>query len=279
LIPPDVIEGVESFCDEDYARNVLRAGFDDPRKTRRQRLFLDGYLYKNIFDTGYLVIDGECDLNVTIADGSSTVFRVRDAIDEAVLLESLIQLCESMPTTGTVRKGMGDRGEMYALGYRNIREGLLYVPTRIPEIGLALRRSGPLARDYMQRTVFQECLEKIKTAEDSLLAGSEPPYCSSLVGTPSLSVMVSKNLGNASHYDWDGSPCCVIFLEARPGTSTNWRFILPSVMVGDHRGVVVEMKHGRVLEFDGRSLRHCSSITERGDGNHVYGVWYGCCNT
>jgi hypothetical protein len=97
LIPPDVIEGVESKCDEDYARNVLRVGFDDPRKVRRQRLFVDGFLYRNLFQTGYLVVDRECDLTITLPDGNTTIFRVRDAVEETAMIDSLLVLCDSMP--------------------------------------------------------------------------------------------------------------------------------------------------------------------------------------
>ena len=93
-------------------------------------------------------------------------------------------------------------------------------------------------------------------------------------------MMFSKNLGNASHFDYkDKSISISLWAETKPGSSHNWYFILPNLSINDLDGVVITLKHGAVISWDGRIYRHCTSVTdgvgESENDNHVYGCMFG----
>jgi hypothetical protein len=67
-------------------------------------------------------------------------------------------------------------------------------------------------------------------------------------------------------------------VEEEPGRAKNWAFIIPDVAINGSRGVVIKLFHGAVVSWDGRKIRHCSSIPKPGDDNNVYGCMFGSCN-
>ena len=100
----------------------------------------------------------------------------------------------------------------------------------------------------------------------------------------------SIDLGNPSHYDpMDGSPAISMWTELEPGKASNWFFILPNIVVMYNRklygGLVITLSHGTSISWDGRLVRHCTSITYPGrltpstntvptQPNHVFGTFW-----
>jgi hypothetical protein len=84
---------------------------------------------------------------------------------------------------------------------------------------------------------------------------------------------VSVNLGNASHYDvHDASQGYSVWTEENPGRGANWYFILPNVHGKrpdgvTYRGMAVKLGHGVAISWDGRVIRHCTSVSKP-DGIH-----------
>ena len=111
------------------------------------------------------------------------------------------------------------------------------------------------------------------------------------------SIDMSCDLGNSSHYDvHDASPQGFsVWTEERPGAAEDWYFIMPNVhgrkLDGSlFDGLVIKLFHGAAISWDGRVVRHCTSITmpdgledeegapvgghrERDFANHVYGTF------
>ena len=104
---------------------------------------------------------------------------------------------------------------------------------------------------------------------------------------------LSINLGNASHIDvHDASQCVTAWTEEEPGRGANWFFLLPNVYGTKpdgtkFRGMAVKLGHGVAISWDGRVLRHCTSVCHP-DGmenervsdtkgsrfhNHLYGTF------
>jgi hypothetical protein len=101
---------------------------------------------------------------------------------------------------------------------------------------------------------------------------------------------VSVDLGNASHFDvGDSSQGFSVWTEEIPGKSANWFFVMPNLYCTNNgtpfNGVAVRLYHGTAISWDGRVIRHCTSLT-RPDGakkpigggrdptvNHVYGTF------
>jgi hypothetical protein len=89
----------------------------------------------------------------------------------------------------------------------------------------------------------------------------------------------SVDLGNAAHYDvHDASEGFSVKTEDTPGTGTNWFFLLPNVHCvrddGMHfNGIAIKLRHGTVISWDGRVVKHCTTVPIPGGNNHVYGTF------
>jgi hypothetical protein len=78
---------------------------------------------------------------------------------------------------------------------------------------------------------------------------------------------MSCNLGSGSHYNVHNAlQGFTVWTEERPGLAENGYFILSNV----HRrrldgssfdGVAIKLFHGAAISWDGRVVRHCTSIT------------------
>ena len=85
---------------------------------------------------------------------------------------------------------------------------------------------------------------------------------------------ISCDLGNASHVDsGDESVGISTWVEEKPGMAKKWFFILPNTCLrGDPtKAIVIKLSHGLSIAWDGRVLHHCTSVTNTGIQNHVYG--------
>jgi hypothetical protein len=99
---------------------------------------------------------------------------------------------------------------------------------------------------------------------------------------------VSVDLSNSSHYDVnDASQGFSIWTEDSPGTTKDWYFVLPNVYGrrnGDgHRtynGLAIQLTHGVLISWDGRLIRHCTSLMNRPqESEHVYGTFFAAKNS
>jgi hypothetical protein len=89
-------------------------------------------------------------------------------------------------------------------------------------------------------------------------------------------VDVSVDLGNTSHYDFnDASQGYSLWGEEIPGKGTNWYLVMPNihgVRPGENSewvrfdGLAILITHGVSISWDGRDIRHCTSVSEA-DGN------------
>ena len=90
---------------------------------------------------------------------------------------------------------------------------------------------------------------------------------------PANMMIVTRNLGNSAHYDFDRSESFIVWSEEVPGRADGWFFVFPDASINGSKGVVVKMFHGLNLSYDGRKIRHCTSKTNVGKGNNVYGCF------
>ncbi|KAI2491237.1 hypothetical protein MHU86_23343 [Fragilaria crotonensis] len=91
---------------------------------------------------------------------------------------------------------------------------------------------------------------------------------------------MSVDLANSSHLDvHDASQGFSVWSEEFPGRATNWFFVLPNLH-GQRpdrttfRGVAVKLSHGIAISWDGRVVRHCTSVSHPDgvDGGRLGGV-------
>jgi hypothetical protein len=280
LLPADRMKEVSYDMDAVEARDLNNFYQDEPKSKRRKRKFIHGALYQSLY-AGYYGIDsaelGDVDLVVKdVATDSTTIIMIRCVAGENSLLNSLVQLGESLPKNGTCRRDVGDIGEMYGLGYRSKAKNVLYKQTSEPTTAALMRRVAIGVTRYMSDH-FGEVLAGIKSAERK---GAPAKALNEMGGDdgPGGTMMISRNLGNSSHYDYaDQSHSFAIWVEKLRGVAGNWYFVMPNISINESKGVVVRLRHGVAISWDGRKIRHCSSVTDIGDDNNVYGCMFGSC--
>jgi hypothetical protein len=213
---------------------------------------------------------------VGLSDNRRTVVQIRMVSPstgkrDRDLLQAVISLGRALGLSGNARGGkVGDLGHMHAMGYRYASSKQMYVmDTETSKLVKAL--SVPM-RDWMEDHM-QDALKDMIQADKA----SNVAYTLSCMPTgPGSRLMVSVNLANAPHIDvGDTSLSVALWLEERPGQATNWYFILPNLSYQGKSGVVVKLSHGTVISWDAREIFHCTSNTEVGDDNRVYGCMWG----
>lgn len=85
----------------------------------------------------------------------------------------------------------------------------------------------------------------------------------------------SVDLGNTSHFDtMDASVGVSVWTELKCDNAGNWTFVFSNVKFfyeGTlYVGLIVKLHHGAAMSWDGRFMRHCSSIPHVNENNEGY---------
>jgi hypothetical protein len=202
-----------------------------------------------------------------------------------------------MRTTSGVRNTGGDVGNMYAIGMRVEGDGATMIPYAANEkVDELVLRDMVAALCCLGRLCYPDLMHLIKTLESD----SGVPMMSPMDGKDGdwvgRTIDMSVNLGNSSHFDVnDCSQGFAVWTEEMPGKASNWYFIMPNVFGtrADGKpfsGLAVRLYHGVAISWDGRVLRHCTSVSKpdgedkaevfSGGGqrfdNHLYGTFTAC---
>lgn len=246
---------------------------------RRHRKFVFGAIYKSLFP-GYYLIDpsvADFDLSVSVSNNTTSPIKVKmvtpdDGMGRHNLLLAALSLGRSLSGPGNARgPRVGDIGAMHAIGYKSASTRETYKMT--DEVGSKVKQLSGLMRNWMEDNLSDVLLRMVNTDKE-LGVASTLPFMSS---GPGSRMMVSVNLGNSPHYDTgDMSESVGLWIEERPNESNNWFFILPNVSHEGSAGVVIKLRHGVVISWDGREIYHCTSKTDLGSNNKTYGCMWGC---
>ena len=280
LLPADRLEDITYTMEEEEARSFYKYYKEEPKSKRRKRKFVHGALYDSLF-SGYFEVDhqmmGNVDLVINDANTRSiSNMKIRSAAGDESLMARVVELGDSMPKKGNCRGDVGDIGDMFAVGYKSKARKEIYKPTKNAATKQAMIHLSKEVVPFL-RMHYQDVLSDIQRAEQ---AGAKAPALLEMGGVdgPGSSIMLSRNLGNSSHFDnSDGSNSCSIWAEKNVGMATNWFFVLPNMSINGSKGVVIKLRHGVSISWDGRVVRHCSSVTAVGKTNDVYGCMFGSC--
>jgi hypothetical protein len=259
------------------AKSIYQFLRTQPSSKNRKREFVYGALYENIRGRDKLVVNvlatGATQyINILLPSGDSTLVRVTSACDELHLLSRISCLCDSLPACGNARKKSGDLGEMFVLGVRSTQKRLVYKPSMDATIAEEARVVMSTFANYVSREMPSE-YRNIRDAEGPEKIGKlrqmgwEHGLCGSMI--------ITKDLANSGHFDTsDRSRSVAIWTEKKPGLAENWYFVLPDVEVNGSRGLLIRLFHGAVVAWDGRVVRHCTSVTASGADNNVYSCFF-----
>jgi hypothetical protein len=281
LLPADRMQEVSYEMDKSSARSMNNFFGSEHKSKFKKRKFVVGATYEKLF-AGFCEIDHQVDGDVNIevddtSSGTRTVIKIRSAAAHSDLLSSIVELGDTMPRTGNCRRKVGDVGDMFGLGYRSKRTQTIYVQTANKKTAAAMAAVSSGVAAYMTEN-YNDVLDSILLAEKNGVEVAPPLAAMGGDGGPGGTIMISRDLGNSSHFDTaDRSHSFAIWVERHDGRAGNWYFILPNLSINGSDGVVIKLRHGVAISWDGRIIRHCSSVTTVGEDNHVYGCMFGSC--
>lgn len=228
-----------------------------------------------------------------------SVVMIRNAFfgdgDEGVLNDITLhnEVLRRRSSKGSARAKGGDVGTMHAIGtlVDLDRVGTLpYAANGYVSEGLLRRMVVSLSR--IGRHCFPQVYAVIRDLESDSGLLPVPPMDGAAGCRAGYTVDMSVNLGNSSHFDvHDASQGYSVWTEEIRGLGANWYFVMPNLhgMRPDGRpfaGVAIRLSHGVAISWDGRVIRHCTSLSmpdgidgkRVGDGrncfkNHLYGTF------
>jgi hypothetical protein len=279
LLPPDCFEDKKKYINmvESDARSWYQCfrAMDTSRRTKRKYVY--GSRHKNLYSQRCEFLKwsetGDLDIMIECADGAKTIVKLRSAKGNHAYLRSLVELDQALGSKGNARKYTGDKGEMWQLGLLNMGKGTN--PTTVPTKWIGVSdKLGPL--QVLARGYLLEAFPREFDAIDLMNRRNKVDACDEMGGMEGAvsTMMATMDLGNATHVDLDSSVGISTWVESLPGVAKNWHFLMPNVTRDGERALVIVLEHGTTIMWDGRLVRHNTSDSECGEGNHVYGNWF-----
>jgi hypothetical protein len=251
---------------------------------------VNGLLYKSITSPSNLFnisvsdipLDKEYNLRIVSHEDLSKVhrestLRIRrlDMTKHHMFEKHALHLQRSLSRnkSGAVRKNPHSFGSMFAVG-KHVHNGEICLYQRTRQLGIPLRH---FMIQYRRLLDMHFPLELACMVAQMEAFGESPPYEMGDKDGVVPSANISLDLGNEPHYDTNDLGVGVsVWLEDNPGKASNWKFVIPNVCVKHdnitYEGLVVDLCHGAFIQWDGGSIRHCTSVTDLGaPSNHVYG--------
>lgn len=259
------------------ARQVYNRLRKLPASNRRHRRFVFGAIYEHLFP-GFFEVDpkqGNFDLIVRLNSNQTSIIRVvmidpDEGVGKDKLLPCLVNLGNSLKGSGNVRGAkVGDTGSMHGFGFKSATSKEEFKGST--DSRLKIQKCSTLMRNFMEDNLREE-LKSIVDVDKANGTHGILPY---LAQGPGSRLMYSINLANAAHYDNSDTSISVgVWTEKKPGEAKNWYFILPNISHNGSAGVVIRLHHGVAITWDGRCIYHCTSKTEVGTDNEVYGCMW-----
>jgi hypothetical protein len=181
----------------------------------------------------------------------------------------------------SARNSVGDHGQMTAVGVLAARTGGCLIETKAATMKTPFRAGLPslcCKAALFANDKFPGLVSTIHHYESA--AGITRPHYMGGIDGISSSMAVSVDLANATHYDvHDASMGFVVFAESKPHTTTDWHFVLPNVLVKfnnhSYHGLALKLHHGACIHFDGRIIRHGTSMHNRfSKDEHTVGFFW-----
>lgn len=293
LLPPDYYCGCNVASDRksrELYRKLMKSQHPSSESFRKGcRRYIKGSQHKRIPDS-CLVLDqrvvGDFDLQVVCrsSNGSAReISRVQcTSIFEKKRTMSLLKkgARRVKDVTGNCRRLNLDHGHMYGLG--EMICGGQGKKLRETNITKELDAGGLLSDICV--SVKEELIDRLSTVIPAMERAERecgrtvPVHLGGEDGITS-SMNLSNGLANASHYDvGDGSVGFSVWVELIRGASTNWFFVMPNVLVRyegvTYQGLAIQLFSGCTIAWDGRIIRHATTITEFGEPSNSTFGWF-----
>jgi hypothetical protein len=303
-LPPDYICGKSEvhLCVNSLRRKYREGLLLASDSTKRGcRHYVKGFLHRHL-PSNVLIVDprvtNDVDIAISVrvpeewnavaAVSTDSVVHVRylPALSGAgVLLDDVrahARLVHRQRKGRSVRDGLGDDGAMHPIGSRISldKSGVMRYVTSSAGYAVRLLARAVKACATLASLSIPAVLRVMQDLEnDSGMVAFEGMAGDGGDGHVSHTMDQSVDLANSTHYDGnDASKCFTIWTEDIPGSTEGWYFVLPNVHGkrtdggGLFEGLAIRLTHGVLVSWDGRLVRHGTSVMER--EGHVYGTFY-----
>ncbi|CAJ1933498.1 unnamed protein product [Cylindrotheca closterium] len=182
--------------------------------------------------------------------------------------------------TGEVRTNRhGECGAMWAVGLRN-SNGEEYISSNVDRIRMVRQAFTEALWSYAKQVDdngnMLHVLKQISESQTSMAVNGRFGIAKA---TGLCTVAVSQNLCNSPHYDLDLSKSLAVFVSEPVSNGLllgKHCFVFPNVEINGVKGLVIDLREGAMIEWDGRFDFHCSSCdVERSGLVHNYGLMVG----
>ena len=177
---------------------------------------------------------------------------------------------------------MGDLGCMHPVGtHINTKGDMCRYVTSSSRQDLPILRAAVTACSWLAGITVPGVLRVAQDLEDDAGMQRLPGMdgCGQF-GHITHSLDLSVNLSNASHYNVnDACQGFSIWTEDKPGTTDNGYFVLPNLRGTfpnsnrEYVGIAIALTHGVLIGWDGRLIRHCTSVKTRHSAN-FFGTFF-----
>ena len=189
-------------------------------------------------------------------------------------------------TKGGARANTGDYGTMHAIGTHVHLDGVTTSAYKAnEEVDQDLLRGMVVSLAAIGRCAFPQVYAVIRDTEGNCGIQPVPPMDGEGGRRVGYTVDVSVNLGNTSHHDFnDASQGYSLWGEEIPGKGTNWYLVMPNIhgrRPGANltwvpfAGLAILITNGVSISWDGRNIRHCTSVSEPDGTSLADGDWAG----
>lgn len=297
LLPPNVFDGKSFECGKREQRRYYKRKYSVAASVRKRcRHYVRGALYDagRIEKRGVFVYDpkqkGNLDMEIGVQGcreqqkgnrtksviyvKETTVVQVRTCTDPYTL-DMVARNAKRFQSSSNVRRDTGDLGGMVAVGthYCSFCKGggkrMEYpVTRRARELDVVCQ----YVSNYMDVLHPSVCTIMKKVERDVGVLPS--PALVRQGHSMTAAVDISHNLGNSTHYDvGDASVGVSIWTEETPGSTSDWFFVMPNVLVRSndktYSGVMFRLSHGVSISWDGRIIRHGTTIPKTDQLGHL----------
>jgi hypothetical protein len=207
-------------------------------------------------------------LNLGLTQGSIGEFTHQKVYGWLQTITACNMAIHQAVSVSSARNGTGDVGAMHALGTRVQNKNLSTIPYATNDsVHSETLRNMVVALHEIGNLCFPDILSVILSTEAD--SGLQPvvPMNGTDGKRVGYTIDMSVNLGNSSHYDVnDATQGYAVWTEENPSMGSNWFFVMPNVHGNRPDGVpflglAVRLCHGAAISWDGRALRHCTSIS------------------
>lgn len=256
-----------------------------------------GFAYSGIGITNnkdILVISNNCNITVTnkmnFKTNNTSIITVRylNPNNETVsqFIESASQIAQSWENKPNSSSRVPIQGKMKHFGTKtgagNV-DFFQYHPTKwninnVNTFHCQANKSAKIIAKTLFPVFVNNLIQTMKTLHISVHEkhGGKDGLCNEMLQT-------QESFVSECHVDMDMSKSFSIWTldKRRSNDEEGWYFIFPFLTCCKnniiHRGVAVKLKHGTCIEWDGRSIFHCSTSPTNNNVN-AYGTYFGLTN-